>query len=94
MGNKKYAKTQGDIMLKFLNANQKNFLSKLEFILNTRKIKQNNQSLIVKKILKDVKKSGDKAVIKYEKKFLKLRSRITKIKFSRDEIKKNIEKYR
>ena len=82
-------------MLKFFNANQKNFLSKLEFILNTRKIKQNNQSLIVKKILKDVKKRGDKAVIKYEKRFLKLRSRITKIKFSRDEIKKiskNIDK--
>ena len=92
---KKYAKTQGDIMLKFFNANQKNFLSKLEFILNTRKIKQNNQSLIVKKILKDVKKRGDKAVIKYEKRFLKLRGGITKIKFSRDEIKKiskNIDK--
>ena len=42
MGYKKYAKTQGDLMLKFLNANQKNYLKKLEIILNKRKIKSKN----------------------------------------------------
>ena len=56
-------------MLKFLNFNQKNSLKKLETILNVRKSRQQNQSAIVKKILYNVKKNGDKAVIKYEKNF-------------------------
>ena len=57
-------------MLKFLNANKKNSLKKLEFILQERNKKQSIQSANVKKILSDVKKKGDKAVIGYEKKFL------------------------
>ena len=60
-------------MLKFFNANKKNFLKKLEIIFNKRKLKQQNQSSTVKKILFDVKKNGDKAVIKYEKKFSKIK---------------------
>ena len=58
-------------MLKFFNTNQKNFSKKLESILNLRKSKQKYKSATVKKILLDVKKKGDKAVIKYEKKFSK-----------------------
>ena len=65
MGHKKYAQTQGNVMLKFFNANQKNFSRKLETILDIRKQKQKNNSFIVKKILFDVKNQGDKAVIKY-----------------------------
>ena len=56
-------------MLKFLNADKKNFPKQLELILNSRKLKQQNQSSTVKKILNDVKKNGDKAVIGYEKIF-------------------------
>ena len=73
-------------MLKFFNANQKSSLKKLELILNKRKLKQQTKSAIVKKILFDVKKYGDKAVIKYEKKFSKIKSSSNKIKFSKNEI--------
>ena len=75
-------------MLKFLNGNQKNFLRKLEILLNKRKIKQQTKSLVVKKILIDVKKNGDKAIIKYEKRFSKNKTNFSGIKFSRNEINK------
>ena len=38
MGYKKYAKTQGSLMLKFFNTNKINFLQKLELILSKRKL--------------------------------------------------------
>ena len=75
-------------MLKFFNANQKNFSKKLETILDIRKQKQKNNSFIVKKILLDVKNQGDKAIIKYEKKFTNIKSKRKKIKFSKEEINK------
>jgi len=75
-------------MLKFLNGNQKNFLRKLEIILNKRKTKQQTKSSAVKKILIDVKKNGDKAIIKYEKRFSKNKTNSSSIKFSRNEINK------
>ena len=56
-------------MLKFFNFNKKNSLKNLEVILNKRKFTQKNHTKIVKKIISNVKKNGDKAVIKYEKKF-------------------------
>tara|TARA_B100001027_G_scaffold81827_1_gene56078 strand:+ start:1748 stop:3046 length:1299 start_codon:yes stop_codon:yes gene_type:complete len=74
-------------MLKFFNANQKNFLKKLDIVLSVRKLQQKNQSSSVKKILYDVKKEGDKAVIKYEKKFSKIKLFPKNIKFSKNEIK-------
>ena len=82
-------------MLRYFNANQKNSIEKLEIILNSRKFKQQNQSSKVKKILIDVKKNGDKALLKYEKKFSKVKTFSKKIKFSRNEINKisnNIDK--
>ncbi len=82
-------------MLKFLNANQKNFLKTLELILDSRKQKQQIQTTVVKKILLDVKKKGDKAVLMYEKRYSKIRSRQNKIKFTNNEINqiaKNINK--
>ena len=42
-------------MLKILKTNQPNFLNKLKTILDKRKFNQRNQSVIVKKILSDVK---------------------------------------
>ena len=74
-------------MLKFFNANQKNFLKKLDIVLSVRKLQQKNQSSTVKKILYDVRKGGDKAVIKYEKKFSKIKLSPKNIKFSKNEIK-------
>ena len=74
-------------MLKFFNANQKNYLKKLDIVLSVRKLQQKNQSSSVKKILYDVRKGGDKAVIKYEKKFSKIKLSPKNIKFSKNEIK-------
>ena len=73
-------------MLKFLNYNKKNSLKNLEIILNKRKFTQKNQTSIVKKIISDVKKNGDKAVIKYEKKFSKIKNSPNSIIFSKKEI--------
>ena len=69
-------------MLKLFNANKKNFSKKLELTLNLRKLKQQNQSSVIKKILSEVKKKGDKAVIKFEKKFSNIKSKNKQIKFS------------
>ena len=73
-------------MLKFLNANQKNFSRKLESILDLRKQRQQDQSSLVRKILSNVKKQGDKAVINYERKFSNIKSKGKQIKFTKQEI--------
>ncbi len=82
-------------MLRFFNANQKNSLKKLELILDSRKLRQQTKSNNVKKILSDVKKFGDSALIKYEKKFSRKKISLKKLKFSKDEINKiskNVDK--
>ena len=56
-------------MLKFFNANQKIF-KKIGYCFECKKLQQ-KINLYGKKILYDVRKEGDKAVIKYEKKFSK-----------------------
>ena len=78
-------------MMKFFNANSKNSIKRLEIILGIRKQKQQNQSKIVKQLLANVKKYGDKAVIKYEKKFSKEKGNIKFIKFSDNEINEYIQ---
>ena len=79
-------------MLKFLNYNKKNSFNDLEAILNKRKSMQKNQTSVVKKIIRNVKKDGDRAVIKYEKKFSKIKSKSSKILFSKEEINKIAKK--
>ena len=73
-------------MLKFINYNKKNSLNNLEIILNKRKFSQKNKTSVVKKIILDVKKNGDSAVLKYEKKFSKIKTKSKKIAFSKKEI--------
>ena len=73
-------------MLKFINYNKKNSLNNLEIILNKRKFSQKNKTSVVKKIILDVKKNGDSAVLKYEKKFSKIKTKSKKIVFSKKEI--------
>ena len=73
-------------MLKLLKLRNKNLINTLENILNKRKFTQKNNTAAVQQIIFNVKKSGDKAVIKYEKKFSKLKTNSTKIIFSRQEI--------
>ena len=69
-------------MLKELNINNKNSLKVLKLFLNNRKSVQKNQTSIVSKIIKNVKIKGDKAVINYEKKFSKIKTKSNKLFFS------------
>ena len=74
-------------MIKNLNCNKKNYIIGLEKILLRRSFKLKKNLPIVKKILQDVKKNGDKSLIKYEKKFNNNSEIILKKKFSNKAIK-------
>ena len=58
-------------MIKILDCNNKNYVSKLSKLLIKRKSDDKISKNIVVKIIRDVKKNGDKAVVKYEKKYSK-----------------------
>ncbi len=57
--------------MKVLNSKNKSFDNRLEQILFDRKRKVQSSNVSVINIIKDVKKNGDKALIKYEKRFNK-----------------------
>ncbi len=57
--------------MKILNSKSKSFDKYLNFFLTKRKNRVRSNSVSVTKIIKDVKKNGDKAILKYEKKFNK-----------------------
>jgi len=57
--------------MKILNSNIKNFEKILDILLSKRKMKVQSNSASVINIIKDVRKNGDKAIMKYEKKFNK-----------------------
>ena len=57
--------------MKVLNSNSKNFDKSLNILLLRRKNKIQSNLISVTKIIKDVKKNGDKAILKYEKRFNK-----------------------
>jgi histidinol dehydrogenase len=57
--------------MKSLNFKNKNFDKSLESLLNQRRKKLQSSSVSVTNIIKDVKKNGDKALLKYEKRFNK-----------------------
>ena len=75
-------------MLKNLKYNQKNSSRILSTFLEKRKSFQKSQIPVVNRIIQNVKKSGDKAVLSYEKKFSKIKIKSTKIFFSTIEINK------
>ena len=75
-------------MLKNLNYNQKNSNKILTTFLEKRKSIQKSQTSAVKRIIQNVKKNGDKAVLSYEKKFSKIKLKSNKILFSSKEINK------
>ena len=58
-------------MIKILDSRIKNFDATLDKLLSKRKNKVQLNSVSVAKIIKDIKKNGDKAVLKYEKRFNK-----------------------
>jgi len=75
-------------MIKILKLNNKNSLKPLKIFLDKRKSIQKNQTSIVSKIIQNVKKNGDKAVLNYEKKFSQIKTKSNKILFSNKEINK------
>jgi len=80
-------------MLKLIKSNQKNFLLKLELILEKRKFKDLNIDSKIKFIIQDVKKNKDQALIKYEKKYSKIKNvSLSNIKFTKEEKIKIIKK--
>ena len=82
-------------MLKVMKSNQKNFLLQLDTILQQRKLQNPKIDQKTKKIIQDIKKNKDKALIKYEKKYSKLKNiSLNNIKFSSLEKKKNYKKIR
>ena len=74
-------------MIYKLNADNKNFIKDLIKKINKRSVFSDKDYNIAKKIVLDVKKNGDKAILKYEKKFNKNR----KLKTNHKEIVKNIK---
>ena len=80
-------------MLKLIKYNQKNFLEKLNNILQKRKLKDPKIDLKVKNIIQDIKKYKDLALIKYEKKYSNTKNiSLKNIKFSNIEKKRIIKK--
>ena len=74
-------------MIKILYCNNKNYVSKLSKLLIKRKNYDKTSKSVVSKIINDVKKHGDKAVLKYEKKYSKNNEIIT----NKKKISKNIK---
>ncbi len=82
-------------MLKLLSYNSKSSSKSLKIFLDKRKYSQKNLTQTVNKIIKNVKKNGDKSVINYERKFSRLKSKSSKVLFTNKEINqisKNLDK--
>ena len=73
--------------MKVLDSSKKNFGKLLDNLLMQRKRKVQSSSVSVTNIIKDVKKNGDKALLKYEKKF----NKNSVIKPSSNQIQKSIQ---
>ena len=58
-------------MIKILNCRKKNYHTELNKLLNKRLNRIKINSNVVKNIINDVKKNGDKALIKYEMRYAK-----------------------
>ncbi len=74
------------MILNVFKYNQKRSLKLLDEFLSRRKSIQKNKSSVVQKILRDVKKNGDKSVLYYEKKFSKIKANPVKVFFTKKEL--------
>ena len=79
------------MMLRRLNGNQNNFKKKLDSILIRRKLIQKDKSSSVQSIIKNVKKNGDKALIRFEKKLSNIKIKNKTLKLSKKENNKIIK---
>ena len=75
-------------MLKKIKYSQKKSSRILSTFLEKRNSIQKSKTLAVNKIIQNVKKNGDKAVLTYEKKFSKIKTNSNKIFFSSKEVNK------
>ena len=73
-------------MLKVFKFDKKKSTRDLEKFLNKRKLVQKNTTSAVANIIKNVKKNGDRAVLNYEKKFSKIKTKSNKVFFSNKEL--------
>ena len=73
--------------MKVISAKNKNFDKLLDNLLSKRKNKLRSDYISVKNIIKDVRKNGDKALVKYEKRFNKNKTIIPTSKKIKDSIK-------
>ena len=85
-------------MIKQINCNKKNYLDNLTKFLDVRRSLKKPENKIISKILSDIKKNKNKALIKYEKKFSKnsqikpsIKEINNAIKFLDPKIKKSID---
>ncbi len=79
-------------MLKTFNYNKNGASKILEVFLNKRKFTQKNIATSVYKIIQNVKRNGDKAVLNYEKKFSNIKTKSNKVFFSNKEINQIVKK--
>ncbi len=80
-------------MIKILSTRSGKFQKELNYSLNSRKYNSNSKIAVVRQIVKDTKEKKDKSLIKYEKKFNRLKVLSKKnLSFSKTEIKRNIKK--
>ena len=56
-------------MIKYIDCKKKNYLIEIKKIISFRPLANNKTQKLVKTIIMDVKKNGDRALLKYEKKF-------------------------
>ena len=79
-------------MIKILNTKSKDFKKKFNYYLNIRRKYSSSKISVVKKIVNDVKNNKDKSLIKYEKKFNKIKSlNANKLFYSKNEIEKSVK---
>ena len=74
------------MILNVFKYKHKKSLKLLDKFLSRRKSIQKNKSSAVEKILRDVKKNGDKSVLHYEKKFSKIKVNSVKVFFTKKEL--------
>ena len=79
-------------MLKILKLKNKDSFNVLTKFLDKRKFTQKNQTTIVSKIIQNVKKKGDIAVLNYEKKFSNIKTKSNKLFFTKKELNKILKK--
>ncbi len=77
--------------MKILNTKSKAFKKKFNLILGSKRNQSNNSQRIVKKIINDVRKNGDVSLIKYTKKFDKIKLTPSKIQLDSKLISKKIK---